>query len=124
VNFLEFHYRGYFLGKPRMTRADTWKKRPCVTKYWAYKDRLVEAASKVGYKVGDDLDIMFSIAMPPSWSNKKREEFLNKPHQQKPDIDNLCKGFLDCLMKDDSRVWHLNATKYWGLENEIYVFKK
>ena len=25
------------VSKPRMTRADTWKKRPCVLKYWAYK---------------------------------------------------------------------------------------
>ena len=28
------------MAKPRMTKADTWKKRPIVLKYWAYKDSI------------------------------------------------------------------------------------
>lgn len=28
------------MGKPRMNKADAWKKRPCVLRYWEYSDNL------------------------------------------------------------------------------------
>ena len=122
-NLLQFHYKGPIMGKPRMTRADTWKKRPVIMRYWAYKDKLKEAAEKAKYVPGEKLDIMFSLEMPVSWSKVRKTAMLNQPHKNKPDIDNLCKAFMDCLLADDSHVWHLNATKYWGFENEIFIFK-
>ena len=122
-SILEFHYKGPLMGKPRMTRRDTWKKRPVIERYYEYKDKLKEVAGKAGYVPSDKLDIMFSIRMPTSWSNKKRQEMLNKPHKQRPDIDNLAKAFMDILLEEDSHVWQLNATKYWGYENEIFVFR-
>ena len=124
MNLLEFHYRGPVMGKPRMTRRDAWKKRPVIERYYEYKDKLKEAARKAKYAPSDRLDIMFSIRMPNSWSNKKKQEMLNKPHKQRPDIDNLLKGFMDILLEEDSHIWHVNATKYWGLDNEIFVFKQ
>jgi Holliday junction resolvase RusA-like endonuclease len=41
--------------------------------------------------------IQFHFALPDSWSKKKKEEMLYKPHQQKPDNDNLFKSFCDTV---------------------------
>ena len=59
------------VSKPRMTRADTWKKRPCVTKYWAYKDELNELVKGIDVELDDELFIEFYMPMPKSWSKKK-----------------------------------------------------
>ena len=44
-----------------------------------------------------------------------------KPHQSKPDIDNLIKAFLDALLDDDAHVWDIRATKVWGTDGSIEV---
>tara|TARA_R110002073_G_scaffold88016_2_gene208995 strand:+ start:7877 stop:8224 length:348 start_codon:yes stop_codon:yes gene_type:complete len=102
-----------------MTRADTWKKRPVVTNYWAYKDELNAAVKEFDIKVEDELFVEFYMPMPKSWSNKKKSELLSKPHQQKPDIDNLVKGVMDALFKEDSHVHTIYAKKTWAKEASI-----
>tara|TARA_R100000406_G_scaffold95172_2_gene88741 strand:- start:582 stop:953 length:372 start_codon:yes stop_codon:yes gene_type:complete len=104
------------MGKPRMTRADRWKKRPVVERYWRYKDELIRQAKDKNYKPGNTLDIEFCIPMPKSWSLKKKAEYAGEPHQNKPDLDNLLKGFLDCLMDEDKMVHTINARKTWMYE--------
>ena len=101
------------MGKPRMTRADSWKRRPVVLRYWRYKDELRRQAEAHGYTPGYELHIEFYIPCPKSWSKKKVAEMAGKPHQQKPDIDNLLKGFMDCLLDEDKKVWNIRASKYW-----------
>ena len=103
--------------KPRMTKADTWKKRPVVLKYWAFCDQL----RGFNLDVGDTLDVTFVIPMAESWSNKKKIELDGQPHRQKPDIDNLVKAFLDAIFKDDSHVWSIRAEKIWGKNGMICV---
>ena len=104
------------VSKPRMTRVDTWKKRPCVTRYWAYKDELNEKIKELDIKVQDELFLEFYMPMPKSWSKKKKLDLLNKPHQQKPDIDNLVKGVMDAIFKEDSHVHTIYAKKIWSNE--------
>ena len=105
--------------KPRMTRADTWKKRPCVLNYWAYKDELNEKIKDIDIELKDELFIEFYMPMPKSWSKKKKEEHYLKPHQQKPDIDNLLKGVMDALFKEDSHVHTVYGKKTWSDEASI-----
>lgn len=105
--------------KPRMTRADRWKQRPAVMRYWAYCDKLRE---EVGvYEVPPTLSLVFNVPMPKSWSKKKKLEMEGKPHQQKPDIDNYEKAFLDALCEDDSYVYALRGEKYWATSGSIEV---
>lgn len=61
--------------------------------------------------------------MPPSWSDKKRSAMNGKPHQQKPDKDNLEKALLDAIFDDDSRVWDGRVTKVWGEVGQIKITK-
>ena len=107
--------------KPRMTRADKWKKRPIVLKYWDFCNELKTQANRLNYKPGDRVSLIFFIPMAKSWSKKKREQMLCKPHKAKPDIDNLCKAFLDALLDEDSYVYSLTAEKYWANEGSIVV---
>jgi Holliday junction resolvase RusA-like endonuclease len=59
--------------------------------------------------------------MPHSWSKKKKDLMLGKPHKQRPDIDNLAKAFMDALLPEDSHVFSLTAEKYWSNEPSIVV---
>lgn len=105
--------------KPRMTRADTWKKRPCVVNYWAFKDELKEQLKTIQFEISDELFLEFYIPMPKSWTKKKKAEYAGKIHQQKPDIDNLLKGVMDAMFKEDSHIHTVYAKKTWSYEPSI-----
>lgn len=102
-----------------MTRSDKWRKRPVVVRYFAYCDRLRELGS--GREVSPVLVLRFYISMPRTWSIKKKAEMEGRPHQQRPDIDNLIKAFLDALCEEDSYVYDVHATKYWSVLPGIEV---
>ena len=101
------------LGKPRQTRADKWKKRPCVMRYRAFAD---EIRRQVG-KVPDDAECVSWVAYLPmpekSWSKKKRDALRGQLHRQKPDRDNIDKAILDALFKDDSGIAAGTLCKRW-----------
>ena len=111
--------------KPRMVRSDSWRQRPCVLRYWAYKDGLNEKVSDKDWLIkkllGGTCEIEFYLPMPKSWSEKKKHSMAGEPHQQKPDIDNMLKAFLDCLMTEDSGVWKISCAKYWAFEGKIII---
>ena len=106
------------VAKPRMTRSDKWKKRPCVLKYRAFCDEL---RLKHKGELPSSVDLSFNIPMPESWSKKRKMEMEGKPHQQKPDVDNLTKSVLDALCADDSYVWRIKSKKRWAYEGSIII---
>lgn len=107
------------VSKPRMTRSDKWKQRPCVVAYRKYKDDLKENIGE--FKLGNALRLRFHLPMPASWSKKRRREMNGQPHQSTPDIDNLTKGILDALLKQDSHIYHTDAAKFWSDEGAIII---
>lgn len=67
-------------------------------------------------------NITFVIQMPKSWSKKKKRELDGEPHTQKPDLDNILKGFKDSLCENDSYVHsYKNICKVWGYEGKIII---
>lgn len=103
---------------PRMTKADVWKKRPCVLRYFAFKDKVKE----LGIFVPEcNSHITFVMPMTKGWSKKQKEGMNNKRHQYKPDIDNLLKALLDAIYEDDSHIYDLRITKIWGYEGQIKI---
>lgn len=113
------------MGKPRMTQRDRWKVREVTTRYWQYKDRLNELALQLNFDPQTMLTnyyhMTFYLPMPKSWSETKRKELNGQLHRQKPDKDNLEKGFLDCLCKNDEFVADSRVTKRWCYEGEQRV---
>lgn len=106
---------------PRMTRADRWKKRPCVLRYFLWKDEIKRQCNQNGYTLTEKLNITFVVPMPESWSNKKRTIMNGQPHRQRPDRDNFLKAFQDAFDGDDGFVWDGNTRKVWGIEGRIIV---
>jgi Holliday junction resolvase RusA-like endonuclease len=100
------------MGAPRQTQRDVWKKRPVIVKYHKYRDDLRDALP--GYQLGMDLNLKFYLPMPKSYSKKKKLELMGTYHDQKPDIDNLAKGFMDAFKTEDKHVAVLHAEKYWS----------
>jgi len=120
---------------PRMTRSDKWKtdpnhkdprkrQRECVRKYFAFRQEFIALCKEQKYQLQDTLDIVFYLPMPESWSKKKKIEMFMKPHQQRPDADNLTKSVLDSFGIDDGFVWSITAKKYWDNEGRILILTK
>ena len=107
--------------KPRMTQRDRWAKRQIVRDYFAFRDTVKQEIERLlalqnnddKNKSWEELDIVFFIPMPKSWSKKKRSEMAGTPHKQRPDLDNYIKGLLDALLEEDCKVWRVSARKIW-----------
>ncbi|MCK6678266.1 RusA family crossover junction endodeoxyribonuclease [Enterobacter asburiae] len=106
------------MGKPRQTRADKWKQRPEVMRYRSFCDEV----RLHGVNLPESgAHVIFVLPMPASWSKKKRQEHNGKPHQQKPDWDNMAKALQDAIYHDDARVWNCQVTKLWGDVGQIII---
>ena len=108
------------IAKPRMTQRDRWKKRPVVLRYRAFCDEVRLRLQDYSFPPAG-AHVTFFIPMPKSWSKKKKREHYMKPHQQKPDVDNLEKALLDALFEDDSHIYDIRASKYWANEGLITI---
>ena len=102
--------------KPRMTQSDVWKKRPAVLRYRQFKDDL---RAEVRGTLDPRFDIVFLVPMPKSWSKKEKAAMFGRPHQQKPDVDNYLKAFMDAMAIEDSYVYDARARKFWAYEGRI-----
>ena len=126
------------IGKPRMTQADKWRRRPVVLAYRAWADKaryaMRAAPTAIGVQVDGqfpaglyDVSWMAFIAMPASWSKKKKDALRGKPHFGKPDRDNIDKAILDSLFPDDRGVTSGALHKFWddglGPRIELVVTK-
>lgn len=105
--------------KPRMVKSDAWNGRGCVIKYWAFKDALNELWGEK--ELPEQLGLIFTIPMPIRWTDKKKNIMNGRPHQQRPDVDNMVKSVLDCLAENDSYIWQVNAVKIWGVTGSIQI---
>lgn len=115
-----FTYHGNFMGKPRQTRTDKWKKRPEVVRYRSWATEMKYMANVAGYELPATLSCIFYIEMPKSWSKKKTLEYYGSYHEAKPDLDNIIKGVQDILAKNDSYVYrYKDIYKVWWPYNKI-----
>lgn len=64
------------------------------------------------------VSIWATFEPPASWSKKKTADHINRPHTQRPDLDNIEKAILDGLNRiafaDDGQVAEVEKRKYWG----------
>lgn len=121
IGGIEMNAREYFIvpvAKPRMTRADKWRKRPATSKYWKFVDQC--KAERVELPCFG-AHVTFILPMPASWSRKKKATHNGKPHMSKPDLDNCLKALGDAVYKDDSGIYDIHVTKLWGREGKIII---
>ena len=110
--------------KPRQTQADKWKvgrkARPAVARYRAFADTV----RRERVRVDNYNAVVFVVAMPKSWTKRKRLESLHRPHTQRPDKDNLEKALLDAIYGEDCHIWYTATAKFWGETGGIFVFDR
>ncbi len=72
------------------------------------------------------LDIRAVFKVPESWSKKRKDAALWRPHTSKPDSDNLAKQIGDALNRiawlDDSQIADSRVVKLWGNRDETIVY--
>lgn len=118
---------------PRMTRSDKWKTNPnhidpkkrqrvCVQKYFQFKKDFKRLCDLNKWELKSEIKLKFILPVSDSWSNKKKNDMINKPHQQRPDLDNLVKAICDSFGVDDGFVSKIEAEKYWGEKGEIWLY--
>lgn len=108
------------IAAPRMNQADRWKRRPCVVRYFAYRDQVRALAEEQGFTLPERFYLWFQMPMPKSWSQRKKRMMFGEPCRSKPDADNLAKGFFDCF-GEDKHVWSVQITKTWHDKGGIVV---
>ncbi len=119
---LSFIIPGDPVGAPRMTRRDKWKKRPCVLRYFAWRDAARLAAGKL-----PEAEQIFTLSWkaffspPVSWSKKKRTAAIGTLHRKKPDRDNVDKAILDALFLEDSAIAYGTIEKRWDTAERIEI---
>lgn len=71
------------------------------------------------------VNIIFCMPIPASYSKKKKAELPGRPHDKKPDIDNLIKGAFDAangiIWADDNRVIEVKALKVYAEQPGIIL---
>ena len=121
------------MGGVRMSQSDKWKTNPdhpdpkkrqrkAVAKYWAFKNLLVLQAKQMNFTLGKQLDAVYFLPMPDSWSEKKKERMNGLPCEVKPDTDNITKAVKDALRSNDSDIWNERAEKRWAYRGSILIF--
>ncbi len=103
---------------PRQTRRDAFKPRPCVLRYRAYRDELRIYHMQIPQPF---YHVIFVLRMPSRWPQQQRASMHGKPHQQKPDKDNLEKALLDSVFENDCHIWDGRVTKVWGHTDCVVV---
>lgn len=119
---------------PRMTRSDKWKvdpnhsnpdkrQREPVRKYFSFRDAIRLQANLMGFTMKPELEALFLVPMPESWTKKKKEEMNYTPCQSKPDLDNLTKAVKDALCKEDNFVYKESTEKRWSYNGAVIIYK-
>jgi Holliday junction resolvase RusA-like endonuclease len=118
----QFTIPGTPIGKPRQTRSDKWKKRPCVLRYREWADLARECAGRLPVAESViDLSWTAHFEPPKSWSEAKRAAAWGELHRQSPDRDNIDKAILDALYQEDKAIAMGTLKKVWGFPPRVEV---
>lgn len=101
------------IGKPRMTRSDKWKKRPAVVRWHQWKDTARPHVPENLLQSPVSVSWTAYFPFPKTYSASKKASLSGKPHQQKPDRDNIDKLICDFLFEQDKGIAFGVLKKFW-----------
>lgn len=83
-------------------------------RYNEYKISLSALAKQIRFVPPEQgAHITFFIPVSKSWRKHKKESMNLMLHQEKPDIDNFYKAFLDSILSEDKHIADVRLTKKW-----------
>ncbi len=114
-------------GRPRFTRTghvyDPAPSRKYKRRVAAIAEKAMKGHEATDAPVGLIIDAL--MAMPKSWSQKKRDAMRGTYAPKKPDADNIGKIIMDGLnhicYRDDKQVCVTAITKRWAAEGCVHV---
>ncbi len=118
-------------GRPRLSARDGMPRvhTPAATKAWADTAAWYLKASRPGKPFAGPVEVAlhFAFKRPESHFTKASRALVARApayHLQKPDLDNLEKMMLDCLVKagimvDDTQVVEMHSKKTWLIGSEF-----
>lgn len=110
------------MGAVRMTGRGKFIK-SSAQRYLNYKNKIqfyaiAQAMGQLKFSGPVEVNVLFKMPIPSSWSKKKSAAAIGEYHIKKPDTDNLVKGVFDSLNKivwhDDNQVAKVTAVKVYG----------
>ena len=106
---MEYEFLINPMGKPRMTQRDRWLNPPRtpILKHRIAKQGMQAYALMNKCVLQEQFKITFVLAMPDSWSNKKKAQMDGSAHRQKPE--------------GDEKVHTITALKRWGYEGKVII---
>lgn len=88
-------------------------------RYLKWKNTLKLIADRQGFIMpADNYHLIFHLAMPKSWSRKKKYIHTGTFHKKRPDRDNLEKAFNDAICSEDSHLADARVTKLYSDVND------
>lgn len=124
-----FTVPGIPIAKPRQTRSDKWKERPCVLRYRDWADRARECMFKTMGTVSTTagrLDVVAYFPIPNRIAKKDRYVIQGCVHMSKPDADNVLKAVADSLCRNDQMIHDMSIKKRYddgrGPRVEITIY--
>ena len=113
------------MGAVRVNRRTIYKPGSPAARYAAYKEelRLKWMAQTKEVLPPRDLAITFHLPMPESWSAKKKIARAGTAHTSRPDVDNILKGVMDSLCREDKYIWDVHIIKLWSPTSGYIVFE-
>ena len=123
---LAFTVPGPAVGAPRQTRADRFRRRPCVLAYRDYCDRIRAACQNPPPADMTSLIQVTAFFLPPKSLPKKLRESvtigtIDRKKRSKPDGDNIGKAVIDAIWKQDSAVGDVLFRRRWGASERTEV---
>lgn len=110
------------MGKPRMTQRDKWYKRDRTDKYWRWCEVVRAFVNPVPpAETVEQLEIIAYYMVPKSWSKKKRHAAIGTRKRTVPDHDNILKGILDALWKQDAALGDCIIRRRWRHEDKTVI---
>lgn len=117
------------IGAVRLTQSAKWRPTPAAKRYFEWKSAFAEIVYRA---VKDERAFhlvelesaawwRFYIAMPASWSLRKRRLLANTPCMSKPDWDNCAKAVYDAVFAEDKWTWDVRGSTIWTDRPEGYI---
>lgn len=111
--------------RPRFRKAGKFVQTYMPTIYTEHKEYIQRQMPKLLIEKPIKLEIFFYIPMAKSWTKKKKTSLLDKPHNIKPDVDNLLKTVMDAandhIWIDDGQVYEIVTKKTFSSEAKIMI---
>ena len=107
---------------PRQSQSSRWKPTPHIQRYRCYRDELRIRCNAAKFTLSDQIEMIFYLPMPKSWSKRRKLQMDNQPAKSNSkDIDNLAKAVMDALLPQDRHVWRIVASKFWAYSGGVHI---